>query len=199
VLILQYERRSMTKALYTDKQTVINILTESFADNKSVNYVLKQDKDLEKRLQQLMDYSFEACYHFGEIFFSDDKKACALIIFPDRKKTTTRSIVADVQLMLKAMGLNNVRKAMKREAAIKNIHPKELIYYLWFIGVNKNEQGKGIGSGLMKELINRSNILNRPIYLETSTLKNLPWYEKFGFTIYNELDFGYRLYCLKRE
>ena len=189
----------MTKALYTDKNRVIAILAESFADNKSVNYILKQDRFKEKRILQLMDYSFEVCYHSGEIFISDDGKACALIVFPDKKKTTFRSVFADIKLMFTAMGFGNVGKAMKREAAIKNSHPKEPICYLWFIGVNKSEQGRGIGSVLMNEIIAHSNFLGRSIYLETSTLKNVPWYKKFGFTVYNELDFSYRLYCLKRE
>ena len=57
----------------------------------------------------------------------------------------------------------------------------------------------GRGSSLLDELITRSNSVNRPIYLETSTLRNIPWYKKFGFQIYEELDLGYKLFFLKRE
>jgi ribosomal protein S18 acetylase RimI-like enzyme len=189
----------MTKALYTDKNLIINILTQSFADNKSVNYIIKQDSKKALRLKHLMGYSFDTCYQFGEILLSNDKKACALIVFPDKKRITVQSTIADVKLIFSCMGLSNVKKAMQREAAIKKNHPQKKIYYLWFIGVDKTEQGKGIGSELMKEIITHSNKMNRPVYLETSTLKNIPWYQKFGFSIYKELDFGYTLYCMKRE
>jgi hypothetical protein len=189
----------MTNALYTDKNLVVNILNQSFADNKSVNYIIKQDSKKALRLKHLMAYSFDTCYQFGEILLSNDRRACALIIFPDKKRTTLQSIAASVKLIFTCMGLGNVTKAMQREAAIKNSHPQKRIYYLWFIGVDKTEQGMGIGSELMKEIIAHSTKLNRPIYLETSTLKNIPWYQKFGFGIYKELDFGYKLYCLKRE
>jgi ribosomal protein S18 acetylase RimI-like enzyme len=189
----------MTNALYTDKNLVINILTESFADNKSINYILKQDGKKAVRLKRLMDYSFDACYRSGEILLSNDKKACALIIFPDKKRITLKSIIADVKLMFMVTGLNKAKKAMQREAAIKKLHPKELIAYLWFIGVENKEQGKGIGSSLIKEIIGYYNKLNKTICLETSTPKNIPWYQKFGFCIYKELDFGYTLYCMKRE
>jgi hypothetical protein len=189
----------MTKATYNDKKQVVNILANSFADNKSVNYIIKQDNKKALRLKHLMAYSFDTCYQFGEILLSNDKKACALIIFPDKKRITLKSLIADIKLMFGAMGLGNVGKAMQREAAIRSIHPKELIYYLWFIGVETNEQGKGIGSALMKEIIVHCNKLERTICLETSTLKNIPWYQKFGFSIYKELDFGYTLYCMKRE
>ncbi len=189
----------MTKALYTDKNSVVNILTQSFADNKSVNYIVKQDSKKAVRLKRLMEYSFDTCYRFGEILLSNDKKACALIIFPEKKRTTLKSIAADIKLMISCMGIGNVRKAMQREAVIKSIHPLKLICYLWFIGVDTNEQGKGIGTALMREIISRSSELNRTICLETSTLKNIPWYQKLGFSIYKELDFGYTLYCMKKE
>jgi predicted N-acetyltransferase YhbS len=71
--------------------------------------------------------------------------------------------------------------------------------YLWFIGVYLAEQNKGIGSLLLQEIIQHSIQNNRPIYLETSTIKNLPWYSKFGFKVYSEQDLSYRLYFLKRD
>jgi ribosomal protein S18 acetylase RimI-like enzyme len=73
------------------------------------------------------------------------------------------------------------------------------MYYLWFIGVDPNEQHNGIGSALLNEVIREGTKKNRSIYLETSTLKNIPWYEKFGFKIYNELDLGYKLFFLRKE
>ena len=86
---------------------------------------------------------------------------------------------------------------MSREAKIKYIQPKILMYYLWFIGVDAEHQNTGIGTTLMNELILESKQSSRPIFLETSTLKNLPWYKKFGFEVYNELDLGYKLFFLK--
>jgi len=105
----------------------------------------------------------------------------------------------DAGLALSVIGLSNIRKAMAREAQINKLHPKRPIYYLWFIGVDPLAQKKGVGTKLLKEIINEAKFKGRPIYLETSTLKNIPWYEKFGFTVYNKLDLGYELYCLKKE
>jgi ribosomal protein S18 acetylase RimI-like enzyme len=88
---------------------------------------------------------------------------------------------------------------MEREAKIKKLQLKEPMYYLWFIGVNPEEQNKRIGSVLLTEVINEGISKQRTICLETSTLKNIPWYEKFGFKIYNELDLGYKLFFLKKD
>ena len=146
-----------------------------------------------------MAYSYDVCNLFGDVFLSEDKTGCALIILPDKKKTTLKSILLDAKFAITCLGLSNIKKAMGREAKIKKVHPEGSIYYLWFIGVDSTNQNKGIGSQLLKEVINEGSKQNRTICLETSTLKNIPWYEKFGFSIYHQFDFGYTLYCLKKK
>jgi len=187
----------MIHADYNDKESIVKMLAYSFDDNKSVNYIIPQDEKRNERIKRLMEYSFEVCYSFGKVFMSDDKKACALIVLPDKKKTTLQSVFLDLKLILFCTGLANVKKAMSRESKIKKLQPKEQMYYLWFIGVMPEDQGKGIGSKLLNEIIDESKSMKRSICLETSTLKNLPWYRKFGFSVYNELDLGYKLFFLK--
>jgi hypothetical protein len=188
----------MRQAKYEEKDLIIDILTQSFESNQSVNYIIPQDKKRIKRIRALMDYSFEVCYLFGDVFISDDNNACALIVYPDKKKTSLKSILLDVKLIIQCVGFKNIKKTLSREALIQKIQPKEIMTYLWFIGVNLAEQNKGIGSRLLQEIIQQSIQNNRPIYLETSTIKNLPWYGKFGFKVYSEQDLSYRLYFLKR-
>jgi ribosomal protein S18 acetylase RimI-like enzyme len=189
----------MIRATRNEKKLVVKILTESFIDNQSVNYIVKQDQRKVQRIKNLMKYSFDVCNLFGEVFMSDNRKACALILLPDEKKTNMRSIMLDIKLVLSCTGLSNLFKALKREAKIKTLQPKVLMCYLWFIGVDPHEQHKGIGGALMAEVIKHAASKQRPVFLETSTLKNIPWYKRFGFTVYNELDLGYRLYFLKKE
>lgn len=189
----------MHRANLKDRSLIVRILTESFADNKSVNYIIKQDGKRVERMKKLMEYSFDVCHLYGDVFLTDDKQGCALIVMPDKKKTTLKSILLDAKLALTCIGLSNLKRAMAREAAIKKLHPKGPMYYLWFIGVDPSEQNKGVGTRLLKEVISEGFSKQRPIYLETSTLKNIPWYEKFGFTVYNRLDFGYELFCMKKE
>lgn len=189
----------MKKADYNDKNLVVDILTKSFDTNQSVNYIVKQDQKRIKRVSALMDYSFEVCYLFGDVFLSEDKKACALVLYPDKKKTTLKSILLDVKLIFSCIGIENIKKALARESKIKQLQPKDRMYYLWFIGVEPQYQNEGIGSDLLDDIIRDSDHKERPIYLETSTLKNLPWYKKFGFQVYNELDLSYKLFFLKRK
>ena len=36
-------------------------------------------------MQEQMRYSFDLCSLFGDVFISDDNKACAPIVYPDKK------------------------------------------------------------------------------------------------------------------
>ncbi len=189
----------MIRAQHTDKDLIVSILVSSFDDNKSVNYIIRQDSKRVERIKRLMEYSYDVCNLFGDIFLTEDKKGCALLILPDKKKTTIKSILLDAKFAFTCLGISNINKAMKREAKIIQMHPNGLLYYLWFIGVDSSNQNKGNGSQLLQDVISEGQKQNRTICLETSTLKNVPWYEKFGFSIYHEFDFGYKLYCLKRE
>lgn len=189
----------MKKASHNQKDLIVDILSRSFDDNKSVNYIVRQDENREKRIKALMAYSYEICSMFGQVLITEDESACALLLYPDKKRTSFKSVLLDIQLVFQCLGIKNIKKAANREALIKNLQPKELMTYLWFIGVDTDKQNKGLGSNLLKSIISESDQQGRILCLETSTLKNIPWYKKFGFEIYNEVDLTYHLFFLKRE
>ncbi|MCD9017564.1 GNAT family N-acetyltransferase [Parachryseolinea silvisoli] len=188
----------MRRAEDTDRALVVDILVKSFHDNKSVNHVVKQDRHKAKRMKALMEYSFDLCLSFGEIWIGDGNTGCALILYPREKKQTLRSILLDIKVAIFAIGLLRVASIAKREQAIKGHHPKGDITYLWFIGVDPKYQHQGIGSTLLLNVIDRSKMAQRPIYLETSSLKNVAWYNSFGFEVFEMLEFSYTLFLFRR-
>lgn len=181
------------------KSIVVDILSGSFDDNKSVNYVVRQDEKRALRIRGLMDYSFDVCDAFGDIWMTEDEQACALMLYPDKKSSSIKSILWDVKLATSVIGLSRIGKVLGREAKIKTFHPKDSFAYLWFIGVATENQNQGKGSRLLEEIIHDSEMKGRPIYLETSVDRNLPWYKKHGFEVFQTLDLGYSLYMLRRQ
>lgn len=188
----------MKRAVAHQKTLIVDILSKSFDDNKSVNYVVKQDAKRKERIGGLMEYSFNVCHAFGEVWISDDEQACALILLPDRKQTTLNALLWDAKLALSVIGLNRVGTVLGRETKIKSFHPKEPFSYLWFIGVKPELQNRGKGSLLLDEIIQESQRSKRPIYLETSVERNLPWYQNHGFEIFHSLNLTYTLYLLRK-
>lgn len=180
-----------------DKERIIEILTESFKENQSVNYIVKQDKNRIQRISKLIEYSFFQGTEYGKVFFSDDRNAACIIIFPDKKKTTFKSILWDSKLITKVIGFKKVKRTLQRESLLKQNYPKTPYVHLWYIGVDPTFHGNGIGSKLLQEVLDFCE--GKPIYLETSVVSNLDWYKKFGFEIFKTLELGYTLYLLKKD
>jgi ribosomal protein S18 acetylase RimI-like enzyme len=188
----------MIKVKYEEKQQVVDILTKAFDTNKSVNHAVKQDKHRVRRIRKLMDYSFEKCWDSGEIYMTQDKKGVALFLLPHKSKTSIKSIWLDVTLIVYSIGVSRVFKILKKESIIKKHHPEELMY-LWYIGIEPENQGKGIGSSMLKGSIELAKQRGLPIYLETSTEKNIPLYKRFNFQEYKTIDLDYRIYLFKYD
>ena len=173
-----------------NRDLVIDILSASFDDNQSINFIVKQGINRMQRVRYLMNYCFTICQKHGNAYLSEDEQACALILFSEKRK---RAFVRDLLLTLRCIGIGNMFKVMKREKMLSSYHPNEPFYYLWFIGVLPEKQSKGIGTKLLKEVLRKCDEDHRAIYLETSVIKNISWYQRFGFEVFNELDLGYNL------
>ncbi len=179
--------------------SVKEILVESFLDNKSIQDIVKQDAKREERLELLIEYSIFMGEAFGKIYLNKEMSASAIVIDSERKKTTLTSIIWNVKLAFSVIGLKNALSVLKRLSLISKFYPDSPYVYLWFIGVKSEEQGKGLGSELLKEIIKDSG--DKAIYLETSTERNFPFYEKYGFkkvTNFKQL-VGYNLHLYKHQ
>jgi len=161
------------------REFYLSILTEAFKDNHSVQFVIKQDDKKDAKLRFLMKYSHWKATHFGKLYLNEENSACAFVIDNSKKKFSITSIVWDLRLIFFCIGISNLFRVLKREKVLKTFHPSGKFYHLWYIGVKKNQQGKGLGSLLMKQLL--EDCKGSPIYLETSMEQNFPFYERLGF------------------
>ncbi len=140
----------MIKAQKSDKATVTDILSGAFSENRSVNYLIPQDDQKMQRIRKLMAYSFDICFAFGEVYLSDCRRACALVLYPGRKRITLQSIWWDIRLAITVFGLSRTFKVLSREQLINKHHPTGNIFYCWYIGVQKGFQRTGTGRAVVE-------------------------------------------------
>ena len=60
-------------------------------------------------------------------------------------------------------------------------HPDSPHWYLPMIGVEPSRQGSGVGSALIQHSLSNCDADAMPAYLESSSPRNIPLYERFGF------------------
>jgi len=74
--------------------------------------------------------------------------------------------------------------------AMGKYHPHDPCWYLPVIGVDPPYQGRGFGSALMKHALKRCDEQKKIAYLESSNPKNIPLYERHGFSVIGEIQAG---------
>ncbi len=80
--------------------------------------------------------------------------------------------------------------------------PDEPIWFLDMVGVDPAHQGAGIGAALIRFGLERSEETDVPALLETGTPRNVPYYERFGFRVFDEGDApdgGPHVWFMRRE
>jgi GNAT superfamily N-acetyltransferase len=81
-------------------------------------------------------------------------------------------------------------RGLRALAKLERGHPSEPHYYLVFMGVDPPSQGRGIGSAMMFPVLSRCDARRIPTYLEASSPRSRALYERHGFDVTEEFDFG---------
>lgn len=81
----------------------------------------------------------------------------------------------------------NRRTGLRLLNEVENRHPSEPHWYLALLGVDPLLQGHGIGRALLEPVLTKCDVNVEPAYLETQKPENLPFYERFGFRVLDEV------------
>jgi GNAT superfamily N-acetyltransferase len=85
-----------------------------------------------------------------------------------------------------SFGLGNLRRAMAYDAFATRLHHRLAPmphWYLMLLAVEPESQGQGLGSRLLVPRLARADSAGMPIYLETHSPRNPPFYQKHGFEV----------------
>ena len=102
----------MRKAQKSDLSLVVEILSSSFDENPSVNWVVKQDRKIGKRIQVLCKYAFLTALARGGVYISSDEKGVALCYKYNEKKESLTDYWNQLILALRAIGLKRIPEVL---------------------------------------------------------------------------------------
>lgn len=172
-----------------DKHLAIQILSDSFQQNPSVNWVIKNDLKRKERIHSLAEYAVKSAALKNGVFLSSDKSGVAVCYENMQKKNNIMEYVYQTKLVINSIGIRRVLKVLKRELYIAKIRPlNENFLYFWFFGVLPNHRGNGAAKELKESIFALAREKGLPIYLETSVFKNKKVYERYGFEVYHLWD-----------
>ena len=92
--------------------------------------------------------------------------------------------------VVSAFGAAGSVRLLKLLGAVERVHLRAPHYYLFAIGADPAQQGRGVGAALMEPMLARCDAERVPAYLESSNPANLTFYRRHGFVETCELRFG---------
>jgi ribosomal protein S18 acetylase RimI-like enzyme len=165
-----------------DLETLVNILSDSFAQDPMFNWVFPKT--------QLYPYFFhllvkDVYLPRGIVHIEQQGRAAALWL-PPEERFNVASRVGLLKFGLKLVkqdGLQSVRRVYQQGAVFARYLPSEPHYYLQFIGCQHSNQRQGIGTALLREGLDICDDRSMPAYLECSNELNVALYRRHGFEL----------------
>jgi len=174
----------------TDIRELARTMSRAFYDDPVTAWMLPDENARFKRLVWM--FSTVTRHHHlsgGGVEVACDGPgigAAALWDPPNRWRHTGREQLAMMPTFIRVSGLRSARIRALQEV-MKRAHPEEPHWYLAAIGSDPTVRGKGFGQALMRSRLDRCDAEYCPAYLESSKPENVPYYERFGFTVTREI------------
>lgn len=181
----------------SDRPSVEWALARAFLHDPMITWLL-DEPDPDVRLRSSIDGFFavaaEACRVRGHAYLLEEDEGGGLALTPSAAAATALWSPPDVPVLTEteALALGGALAETAGDAAIERImalgelvdrhHPTDRPhFYLFLLGATV--QGQGAGSAVLQPVLERCDVEGFPAYLESSSARNLSFYERHGFRV----------------
>jgi ribosomal protein S18 acetylase RimI-like enzyme len=106
---------------------------------------------------------------------------------PDKWRQTNLDMLLGVPGTTRIFGRRSLA-VLRAFTAVQNAHPPGPHYYLAVLGTDPVHQGKGVGSAVLRPVLERCDAQGLGAFLESSKEENIPFYNRQGFEVTRRLD-----------
>lgn len=182
----------------------IDLLMKAF-DQDPLFLELFQGENRKEKMRKMFDFLIKRNQLSGGILLTDDEKApkyIALVECPVTLRKTSLSCklkyLCSMAVLTFKIPFKTLRLLTKYQNKTAELAPGEPHYYLTIVGVDPFFQGQGIGGEVLKKL----DEMRTPAYpaaLDTENIKNVAYYERFGYRLTNKETVGELvIYCMRK-
>jgi ribosomal protein S18 acetylase RimI-like enzyme len=171
-------------------EPLASVLARAFMDDPVFSWLLPAKAGRESRLRRFFSLELsEVVLIDGWAQTSESLDGAALCLPPGAWRLPAGRAAANGRSFLRTFGAR-LPWATGLLWRMESVHPREPHYYLPYIGVAPEAQGRGIGAALMAPVLERCDREALPAYLEATNERNASLYERLGFAHLRELRFA---------
>jgi ribosomal protein S18 acetylase RimI-like enzyme len=162
-------------------------LGRAFIDDPLITYVIADEARRIRKTPELYGGIIRYARLYGKAYTTVTVAGAACWLPPGQSSPTLlRMLRAGMLKVPLLLGWKSYQRLNEFEVQAEMLHKRYATkphWYLWALGIDPAHQGKGFGSILLQPVLARADAEKMPCYLETQNPKNLPFYEKHGFTV----------------
>jgi ribosomal protein S18 acetylase RimI-like enzyme len=194
------------RAARRDEATVLGeVLADAFAEDPVFAWLIPpQPRGRDDRLRTFFTSMSRGYLRRGKpCYLTADASAAALWAAPGAWTMPLSQIILEAAPNGLAFRRNLLR-ALRTQLQIERLHAGQSRphWYLGYLGTRSDRQGQGLGTQMLREVLDGLDADGVPAYLESSNERNLPLYERNGFRVIGELQalgYGPTIWRMWRE
>jgi ribosomal protein S18 acetylase RimI-like enzyme len=176
------------RALTSDQRpAVAGALARAFYEDPFWVWAIP-DGDRRRRVQA---WFFPAAVNYGMRYgrvYTDEAAGCGAMWLPpgDTDMPVLRLMRVGLMLMPLKAGLPSFSRLDAMGRALDERHKLDVQgdhWYLWLLGVDPPRQGQGLGSRLVRPVLDQADAGGVACYLDTTLERNLTFYRRLGFEV----------------
>jgi GNAT superfamily N-acetyltransferase len=175
------------KVTASEVPAVTKVLVRAFHDDPVANFMFPGPRRREKGLHSFFTAQLRRQYlPLGHVYATEDLSGAAMWGPPDRERHGVRELLQLLPTAPFLLGRHTVA-ALQLMLKVEALHPTEPHWYLFSIGTAPERQGHGVGSALLRSMLEQVDERGEPAFLESSKERNVPLYARFGFEVIDTL------------
>lgn len=182
---------SVRRATEADVPAMAAVLARAFARDPYFSWLTGDAP--ERNLRMRMGWTGilrHASAGLRETWTTDDVAGVAVWVPPGRGASSLVDSLRMVPALARLTGWRRLREVSAATELLeqrRRAHAPAPHWYLSALGVDPEHQRRGIGTALLRLVLDRADADATPAYLEAATARNVLLYERHGFDVVEEL------------
>lgn len=178
---------TVRKVTASDVPAVTELLVRAFRDDPVANFMFSGRRRRELGLHSFFATQLRRQFlPLGHVYATEHLSGAAMWGPPDRERHGIRELLELLPTAPFLLGRHTIA-ALQLMFKVEALHPTEPHWYLFSIGTDPARQGHGVGSALLRSMLEQVDERGEPAFLESSKERNVTLYARFGFEVIDTL------------
>lgn len=182
------ERPQVRRASAADAPTLARMLARAFFDDPVASWAWRPDRLRQKAFERFQLIRLHQLLGDDEVWMTDDLTSAALWAPPRRWRISTRETMQFARAFAHPRLLARLPLVAYGWHKLELAHPpRPHHWYLAVLGTDPSAQGHGLGSAVLRPVLEQCDSDGVGAYLESSKERNIDFYARHGFRVTDEL------------